>query len=169
MLRRIQITHLFSPELSVWKKKMRCIFCSAYVYRVWSCFELFCFWVNMYELFNFGLLFLMIFQVHLIRLSSDDNELICEGLFSHPDEIWDLASCPYDQRIFSTVFSSGKQSTIFSFSFLLYWFCLKLKLSVELCFFFMMKLRWILRGSNMANSGALWPTKFPSIGANCFP
>lgn len=62
----------------------------------------------MYELFNFGLLFLMIFQVHLIRLSSDDNELICEGLFSHPDEIWDLASCPYDQRIFSTVFSSGK-------------------------------------------------------------
>lgn len=48
------------------------------------------------------------FQVHLIRLSSDDNELICEGLFSHPDEIWDLASCPFDQRIFSTVFSSGK-------------------------------------------------------------
>lgn len=45
--------------------------------------------------------------MHLIRLSSDGTELICEGLFSHPDEIWDLASCPFDQRIFSTVFSSG--------------------------------------------------------------
>ncbi|CAA2958050.1 WD repeat-containing protein DWA2-like [Olea europaea var. sylvestris] len=47
-------------------------------------------------------------EVHLIRLSSGGNELICEGLFSHPNEIWDLASCPFDQRIFSTVFSSGE-------------------------------------------------------------
>ncbi|PPD76182.1 hypothetical protein GOBAR_DD26884 [Gossypium barbadense] len=39
-------------------------------------------------------------QVHLIRLSSGGTELICEGLFSHPNEIWDLASCPFDQRIF---------------------------------------------------------------------
>ncbi|MBA0864375.1 hypothetical protein Goshw_002349 [Gossypium schwendimanii] len=46
-------------------------------------------------------------QVHLIRLSSGGTELICEGLFSHPNEIWDLASCPFDQRIFSTVFSTG--------------------------------------------------------------
>ncbi|XP_075509467.1 WD repeat-containing protein DWA2-like [Primulina tabacum] len=46
--------------------------------------------------------------VHLIRLSSGGTELICEGLFSHPNEIWDLASCPFDQRIFSTVFSSGE-------------------------------------------------------------
>lgn len=49
-------------------------------------------------------------EVHLIRLSSDANELICEGLFSHPNEIWDLASCPFDPRIFSTVFSSGNSS-----------------------------------------------------------
>ncbi|KAJ9542106.1 hypothetical protein OSB04_028612 [Centaurea solstitialis] len=47
-------------------------------------------------------------EVHLIRLSSDGTELVCEGLFSHPNEIWDLASCPFDQRIFSTVFSSGE-------------------------------------------------------------
>ncbi|KAF8410325.1 hypothetical protein HHK36_002852 [Tetracentron sinense] len=45
-------------------------------------------------------------EVHLIRLSSSGTELICEGLFSHPNEIWDLSSCPFDQRIFSTVFSS---------------------------------------------------------------
>ncbi|KAJ4702254.1 WD repeat-containing protein DWA2-like [Melia azedarach] len=47
-------------------------------------------------------------EVHLLRLSSGGTELICEGLFSHPNEIWDLASCPFDQRIFSTVFSTGE-------------------------------------------------------------
>ncbi|KAJ4962345.1 hypothetical protein NE237_022284 [Protea cynaroides] len=47
-------------------------------------------------------------EVHLIRLSSPGTELICEGLFSHPNEIWDLSSCPFDPRIFSTVFSSGE-------------------------------------------------------------
>ncbi|XP_022951371.1 WD repeat-containing protein DWA2-like [Cucurbita moschata] len=49
-------------------------------------------------------------EAHLIRLSSSGSELICEGLFSHPNEIWDLASCPFDQRIFSTVFSTGETS-----------------------------------------------------------
>lgn len=64
--------------------------------------------------FQFVFLFLKLmefwgclFQVHLIRVSSGGTELICEGLFSHPNEIWDLASCPFDQRIFSTVYSSG--------------------------------------------------------------
>ncbi|KAK0576172.1 hypothetical protein LWI29_013198 [Acer saccharum] len=47
-------------------------------------------------------------EVHLLRLSSGGTELICEGLFSHPNEIWDLCSCPFDQRIFSTVFSTGE-------------------------------------------------------------
>lgn len=47
-------------------------------------------------------------EVHLIRVSSGGTELVCEGLFSHPNEIWDLASCPFEQRIFSTVFSSGE-------------------------------------------------------------
>ncbi|KAK1361323.1 WD40-repeat-containing domain containing protein [Heracleum sosnowskyi] len=47
-------------------------------------------------------------EVHLIRLSSSSTELVCEGLFSHPNEIWDLSSCPFDQRILSTVFSSSE-------------------------------------------------------------
>ncbi|CAN8292247.1 unnamed protein product [Cochlearia groenlandica] len=47
-------------------------------------------------------------EVHLLRLSSGGSELICEGLFAHPNEIWDLASCPFDQRVFSTVFSTGE-------------------------------------------------------------
>ncbi|OAY82971.1 WD repeat-containing protein DWA2-like [Ananas comosus] len=47
-------------------------------------------------------------EVHLIRLSASGSELVCEGLFYHPNEIWDLKSCPYDPRIFSTVFTSGE-------------------------------------------------------------
>ncbi|XP_052306326.1 WD repeat-containing protein DWA2 isoform X2 [Populus trichocarpa] len=47
-------------------------------------------------------------EVHLLRLSAGGTELICEGLFSHPEEIWNLSSCPFDQRVFSTVFSSGE-------------------------------------------------------------
>ncbi|KAK1360619.1 hypothetical protein POM88_045093 [Heracleum sosnowskyi] len=47
-------------------------------------------------------------EVHLIRLSSSGTELVCEALFSHPNEIWDLASCPFNQRIFSIVFSYGE-------------------------------------------------------------
>ncbi|KAK4745771.1 hypothetical protein SAY87_012083 [Trapa incisa] len=46
-------------------------------------------------------------EVHLIRMSYGGTELICEGLFSHPNEIWDLRSCPFDRRIFSSV-SSGE-------------------------------------------------------------
>ncbi|XP_061969537.1 WD repeat-containing protein DWA2-like isoform X3 [Populus nigra] len=47
-------------------------------------------------------------EVHLLRLSAGGTELICEGLFSHPEEIWNLSSCPFDQRVFSTVFSAGE-------------------------------------------------------------
>lgn len=51
-------------------------------------------------------------QVHLIRMSTSGTELVCEGLFYHPSEIWDLKSCPFDPRIFSTVFSSGRLFTV---------------------------------------------------------
>jgi hypothetical protein len=47
-------------------------------------------------------------QVHLIRLSPFGNEIVCEGLFYHQNEIWDLKSCPYDSRILSTVYTSGE-------------------------------------------------------------
>lgn len=47
-------------------------------------------------------------EVHLIRLSPSGTELVCEGLFYHPTEIWDLKSCPFNPRIFSTVFTSGE-------------------------------------------------------------
>ncbi|XP_028549306.1 WD repeat-containing protein DWA2 [Dendrobium catenatum] len=47
-------------------------------------------------------------EVHFIRLSPYGTELVCEGLFYHPSEIWDLKSCPFDSRIFSTVFTSGE-------------------------------------------------------------
>ncbi|KAI4374880.1 hypothetical protein MLD38_012820 [Melastoma candidum] len=38
----------------------------------------------------------------------EENELVCEGIFSYPDEIWDLRSCPFDLLICSSVFSSGE-------------------------------------------------------------
>ncbi|CAD5195625.1 unnamed protein product, partial [Musa acuminata subsp. malaccensis] len=47
-------------------------------------------------------------EVHLIRLSPPGSELVCEGLFYHPNEIWDLKSCPFNPRIFSTVFTLGE-------------------------------------------------------------
>lgn len=46
-------------------------------------------------------------EVHLIRLSPSESELVCDGLFYHPNEIWDLKSCPFDHRVFSTVYTSG--------------------------------------------------------------
>ncbi|TVU04589.1 hypothetical protein EJB05_47708, partial [Eragrostis curvula] len=47
-------------------------------------------------------------EVHLIRLSPAEGELVCDGLFYHPNEIWDLKSCPFDHRVFSTVYTSGE-------------------------------------------------------------
>ena len=47
--------------------------------------------------------------MHLIRLSPAESELVCDGLFYHPNEIWDLKSCPFDHRVFSTVYTSGKE------------------------------------------------------------
>ncbi|KMZ65363.1 Protein TSSC1 [Zostera marina] len=48
-------------------------------------------------------------EVHLIRLSASGTELVCDGLFYHPTEIWDLSSCPFDHEIFSTVSSTGQK------------------------------------------------------------
>jgi hypothetical protein len=52
--------------------------------------------------------------VHLIRLLPGENELVCDGLFYHPNEIWDLKSCPFDHRLFSTVYTSGRKSSTLS-------------------------------------------------------
>lgn len=85
-------------------------------------------------------------EVHLIRLSSDGNELICEGLFSHPNEIWDLASCPFDPRIFSTVFSSGNSYySITNIFFSIYFRYLNL-----FCFF------WWLGCEGESYGAAIW-------------
>ncbi|XVE56268.1 hypothetical protein DITRI_Ditri03aG0224800 [Diplodiscus trichospermus] len=64
-------------------------------------------------------------EVHLIRLSSGGTELICEGLFSYPNEIWDLASCPFDQRIFSTVFSTAFSNHLLQWSLAIALSCIK--------------------------------------------
>lgn len=46
-------------------------------------------------------------EVHLIQLADDGSDITCEGLFTHANEIWDIAACPYDPRLFSTVHSSS--------------------------------------------------------------
>eukprot|EP00249_Psilotum_nudum_P018157 c26664_g1_i1 orf=93-1241(+) len=48
-------------------------------------------------------------EVHLIRFSSNSGEVTCDGLYPHHHEIWNLASCPFDYLIFSTVFASGSE------------------------------------------------------------
>ncbi|KAI8969991.1 WD40-repeat-containing domain protein [Mycotypha africana] len=36
----------------------------------------------------------------------DDNNTIASTLYNHPDEVWDIASCPYDEQLFFTCHSS---------------------------------------------------------------
>lgn len=109
MWKQIQITQVSSPELLALKKKMRYINTHACSNSVFTGFDLN--WVNRYIHHIYKL------QVHLIRLSANGTELFCEGLFSHPNEIWDLVSCPFDQRIFSTVYSNGMKTCLFTLIF----------------------------------------------------
>ncbi|KAJ7545731.1 hypothetical protein O6H91_08G007500 [Diphasiastrum complanatum] len=46
-------------------------------------------------------------EVHVIQLSDNGADLRCEGLYTHQPEIWDLASCPFDALMISTVYASG--------------------------------------------------------------
>lgn len=130
------------------------------------------------------ILTLLNFKVHLLRLSSGGSELLCEGLFSHPNEIWDLASSPFDQRIFSTVFSTGNSHHLETSNFELIWSkknrtfpieCIKFqKLKLQCCqrritvllFSISRRLIW---SSNMADSWAIWSIEFFNIGMCCFP
>ncbi|GJP31611.1 hypothetical protein CLOM_g16167 [Closterium sp. NIES-68] len=46
-------------------------------------------------------------EVHLIQLADDGSEVTCEGLYLHQHEIWDLATCPFDSALLSTVYASA--------------------------------------------------------------
>jgi WD40 repeat protein len=46
-------------------------------------------------------------EVHLIQLADNSADILCEGLYTHQNEIWDLAACPFDSQLFSTVYASG--------------------------------------------------------------
>lgn len=37
----------------------------------------------------------------------DDNALLSSFMFQHPQEVWDIASCPNDEDVFFTCHSSG--------------------------------------------------------------
>lgn len=46
-------------------------------------------------------------KVHVLHLGENSSELVCQGLYSLHDEIWDIAACPYNKSLFTTVCSSG--------------------------------------------------------------
>ncbi|CAI5965019.1 unnamed protein product [Closterium sp. NIES-64] len=41
------------------------------------------------------------------ELADDGSEVTCEGLYLHQHEIWDLATCPFDSALLSTVYASA--------------------------------------------------------------
>lgn len=49
-------------------------------------------------------------KVHVLHLGENSSELVCQGLYSHRDEIWDIAACPYNKSLFTTVYSSGRHA-----------------------------------------------------------
>lgn len=55
-----------------------------------------------------GQLFRTLLQIHHLNYSEGANEIVSEGVYSHPHEIWDLACSPFDARLFSTVYRSGE-------------------------------------------------------------
>jgi hypothetical protein len=58
-------------------------------------------------------------QVHLIQLADNSADILCEGLYTHQNEIWDLAACPFDSQFFSTVYASGIIRGVFPFEFVI--------------------------------------------------
>ncbi|KAG6556347.1 hypothetical protein Mapa_002290 [Marchantia paleacea] len=45
-------------------------------------------------------------EVHVITLPDNSSDIVCEGLYTHQNEIWDLAICPFEPQIISTVYAS---------------------------------------------------------------
>jgi hypothetical protein len=50
---------------------------------------------------------LCLFQLHLVEFTEENNELVCEQVYSHPQEIWSLSPCPYDPALVFTVYNKG--------------------------------------------------------------
>ncbi|GAQ90905.1 transducin family protein, partial [Klebsormidium nitens] len=48
-------------------------------------------------------------EIHHLHYSEGINEIVSEGVYHHPHEIWDLACSPFDARLFSTVYRHGEE------------------------------------------------------------
>lgn len=55
-------------------------------------------------------------QVHVITLPDNSSDIVCEGLYTHQNEIWDLAICPFEPQIISTVYASGQSFYVATYS-----------------------------------------------------
>ncbi|KAG0587198.1 hypothetical protein KC19_2G147600 [Ceratodon purpureus] len=49
-------------------------------------------------------------EVHVLQLGENSSELVCQGLYTHRDEIWDIAACPFNTSLFSTVYSRAGET-----------------------------------------------------------
>eukprot|EP00271_Cylindrocystis_brebissonii_P021124 TRINITY_DN7393_c0_g1_i3.p1 TRINITY_DN7393_c0_g1~~TRINITY_DN7393_c0_g1_i3.p1 ORF type:complete len:379 (-),score=29.98 TRINITY_DN7393_c0_g1_i3:372-1508(-) len=45
-------------------------------------------------------------EIHVIESNDSTADIFCDGLYVHQHEIWDLAACPFDYRLFSTVYAA---------------------------------------------------------------
>eukprot|EP00743_Colponemidia_sp_Colp-15_P002149 GILK01002331.1.p1 GENE.GILK01002331.1~~GILK01002331.1.p1 ORF type:complete len:364 (+),score=57.69 GILK01002331.1:43-1092(+) len=48
-------------------------------------------------------------EVHLIEYQEDNHEIVCEGVYRHPNEIWSITACPSDPKLLFTTFNAGAE------------------------------------------------------------
>lgn len=46
-------------------------------------------------------------DVYLLNFNDLDNKIVCEGLFAHDAEIFNISACPYDKNKFITSYATG--------------------------------------------------------------
>ncbi len=50
-------------------------------------------------------------QIHLIEVDDDAVTATCKKVYSHPAEVWSVASCPWDSQVFATGNSDADAGT----------------------------------------------------------
>jgi WD40 repeat protein len=53
----------------------------------------------------------MMLQIHLIEVDDDATAVTCKAVFPHSAEVWSLASCPWDAKVFASGSSDADAGT----------------------------------------------------------
>mmetsp|Transcript_19738 Transcript_19738/g.33910 ORF Transcript_19738/g.33910 Transcript_19738/m.33910 type:complete len:374 (-) Transcript_19738:58-1179(-) len=48
-------------------------------------------------------------ELHLIEFNEESNEITCERVYSHPNEIWHISPCPSNPALVFTVYNTGTE------------------------------------------------------------